>query len=250
MSARPRIVVGNWKMNPPTVAESAALATVLALRADVRGLIVGVAPPAVALGAVAKVLAGSHVDLYAQDVHWEESGAFTGQTSASMLVGLAHGAIVGHSEVRRDQCDDDQRVARKLERAVAAGLRPILCVGETEDHYVAGETHDVLERQVEACLARVDPALLDELVVAYEPIWAIGTGRPATAREAAAAAATIREALARRGLDAERVPIQYGGSVTAANAPEFAGAAGIDGALVGGASLNAEDFVGIAAAFA
>ncbi len=247
---RQRIVVGNWKMNPPSVAEATALATVLALRADVRGVLVGVAPPAVALGAVAKVLAGSGIDVYAQDVHWEESGAFTGQTSASMLVGLAHGAIVGHSEVRRDQGDDDERVSRKLERAVDAGLRPILCVGETEDHYLAGETHGVLVRQIRACVARLDPAALAELVVAYEPIWAIGTGRPATGAEAGRAAGTIREALARVGIDADRVPIQYGGSVTSANVGDFAAADGIDGALVGGSSLRAEDFAEIVSAFA
>ncbi len=247
---RPRIVVGNWKMNPPTTAEAIALATVLAFRTDVRGVMVGVAPPPVALGAVAKVLAGSRVDVYAQDLHWEERGAFTGQTSASILLGLAHGAIVGHSELRRDQCDDDDRVSRKLERAVAAGLRPILCVGESEDQYVAGETHSVLARQIEADLARVDHASLGELVVAYEPIWAIGTSRPATPVEALRAAAAIRGVLDRLGLDAERVPIQYGGSVTAANAREFAAADGIDGALVGGASLDADDFAEIVAAFA
>ncbi|MDP9265510.1 MAG: triose-phosphate isomerase [Chloroflexota bacterium] len=246
---RDRIVVGNWKMNPPTAAEATALAGILALRAEVRGVAVGVAPPTVAIAAVAKVLGGSPVDVYAQDVHWEESGAFTGQTSASMLVGIAHGTIVGHSEVRRDQCEDDARVSRKLERAVAAGLRPILCVGESEYHYVAGETHGVLARQIEAAIARVDRATLGELVVAYEPIWAIGTGRPATAAEAARAAATIREVLSRSGLDAERVPIQYGGSVNAANAREFAAADGIDGALVGGASLNADEFAEIVAAF-
>jgi len=235
-------------MNPATIAAAVALAR------DVAGLpsrtvAVGVAPPAIALPAVADALRGSRVALFAQDVHWADAGAFTGQLAASMLAGIATGTIVGHSEVRRDQGDDDARVAKKVAHALGAGLRVILCVGESEAQYVAGETQAVVARQVGADLAGAPRDRLVDLVVAYEPIWAIGTGRPATGDHATRAASTIREALGRAGVDAKATPILYGGSVTAAGVAEFARAEGIDGALVGGASLRASEFGEIVAAF-
>jgi triosephosphate isomerase len=199
---------------------------------------------------VAEALRGSDVAVYAQDVHWEEKGAFTGQVSVAMLRGLAAGSIVGHSEVRRDQGDDDARIARKLGRVLGAGLRAVLCVGETEAQFAAEETEAVLKRQIERDLEGVRGATPTAFVIAYEPVWAIGTGRPATGVHAAAAARTIRTALRVHGLPADAIRILYGGSVTAGTAKEFAAADGIDGALVGGASLRSEDFADIVRAFA
>ena len=249
--SRPRIVVGNWKMNPPTVGEAADLARRVAKLAKVDGVRVGVAPPAIALTAVAEAVRGSGIVVYAQDVHWQVEGAFTGGISAKMIAGIAAGSIVGHSEVRRDLGDDDDRVAKKLARVIGQRLDCILCVGESEGQFLAGETDSVVARQVTAGTAPL-MAVRDRassLVIAYEPIWAIGTGRPATAAHASNAARVIRRALEKAGLGPE-TPILYGGSVTGRGAGEFAGAEGIDGALVGGASLVAEEFAQIVRAFA
>jgi triosephosphate isomerase (TIM) len=249
---RPHLVLGNWKMNPPTIADAVALARSVAEAAAPEGVAVAVAPPAVALAAVAEALRGTRVLVYAQDVHWEDKGAYTGQTSAAMLVGIAAGTIVGHSEVRRDLGDDDTRVARKLARALAAGLRVVLCVGESEAQHLAGDAEAVIARQVAANVAplRADRERATQLVIAYEPIWAIGTGHPATGAHAATAARVIRRSVEAAGLSGDRTPILYGGSVTAAGAGEFARAEGIDGALVGGASLKADEFAAIVRAFA
>lgn len=248
---RPRLVVGNWKMNPSTIAEAVALARAVAATTPSGDVGVAVAPPAVALAAVAEAVRDTHVVVYAQDVHWEDKGAYTGQIAASMLLGLATGTIVGHSEVRRDLGDDDTRVARKLARAIAAGMRVVLCVGESEAQHLAGDAETVVARQVAADVAplRADRERAAQLVIAYEPIWAIGTGRPATGAHAATAARVIRRSLEAAGLSGDRTPILYGGSVTAAGASEFAKAEGIDGALVGGASLKADEFGVIVRAF-
>jgi len=245
---RERLVIGNWKMNPPNIADAVELARDVAARAH-PGVSIGVAPPAIALSAVADALRGTDVAVYAQDVHWEERGAFTGQIAASMLRGLATGAIVGHSEVRRDQCDDDARVAKKLARTVTAGLRPILCVGESAAEHEAGNASVVIVRQIAADLAEAPRRGLQRLVVAYEPIWAIGTGNPATGEWATLEVRAIRAALKHAGLDAEAIPILYGGSVSARSVAEFAAADGIDGALVGGASLDPDEFAAIVRAF-
>jgi triosephosphate isomerase len=248
---RPRIVIGNWKMNPPTIGEAVELARLVVASASPRSVRVGIAPAAISLPAVSEEVRGSEIDVYAQDVHWEEKGAYTGQISAAMLRGLAVGAIVGHSEVRRDLGDDDLRVSKKLARAIMSGLRVVLCVGESEAQFLAGQTDSVIAKQVAADVAPLKAARerASALVIAYEPIWAIGTGRPATATHASAAARVIRGALETAGLP-PATPILYGGSVTAAIAAEFAKADGIDGALVGGASLKAEEFASIVKAFA
>ncbi|MEK6226321.1 MAG: triose-phosphate isomerase [Chloroflexota bacterium] len=246
---RERIVIGNWKMNPPTIADAVELARNVAERMP-GGVYVGVAPAAVALPAVADALRDADVDVYAQDVHWEERGAFTGQISVSMVRGLAVGAIVGHSEVRRDLGDTDARVAKKLARVVTAGLRPVLCVGESAAEHAAGEATAVVARQIAADVAQAERRGLERLVIAYEPLWAIGTGNPATGEHATAAARAIRTALKHAGLDAEAIPVLYGGSVSARSVGEFAGAEGIDGALVGGASLDPEEFAAVVRAFA
>ena len=245
---RERLVVGNWKMNPPNIADAVELARAVAAVAHAR-VAVGVAPPAIALAAVADALRGTDVAVYAQDVHWEERGAFTGQIAVSMLRGLATGAIVGHSEVRRDLCDDDARVAKKVARAAESNLRPLLCVGESAAEHGAGQAIAVVARQIELDLAGAARRGLERLVVAYEPIWAIGTGNPATGEHASAAARAIRAALKRAGLDADVVPVLYGGSVNARSVAEFATADGIDGALVGGASLDPDEFAAIVRAF-
>jgi triosephosphate isomerase len=249
---RQRFVLGNWKMNPATVDDAVALARAVAAAAPPGDVAIGVAPPAVALAAVADAMRGTRLLVYAQDVHWEDKGAYTGQIAASMLVRLAAGTIVGHSEVRRDLGDDDTRVARKLARAIAAGLRVVLCVGESEAQHLAGDAESVVARQVAADVAplRADRERASLLVIAYEPIWAIGTGRPATGAHASAAARVIRRSLEAAGLPADRTPVLYGGSVTAAGVREFATADGIDGALVGGASLKADEFAEIVRAFA
>jgi triosephosphate isomerase len=245
---RERLVIGNWKMNPPTIADAVELARNVAERMP-GGVSVGVAPAAIALPAVADALRDANVDVYAQDVHWEERGAFTGQIAVSMIRGLAVGTIVGHSEVRRDLGDTDARVAKKLARAVTAGLRPILCVGESAAEHSAGEATAVVARQVASDVAQAERKGLARLVVAYEPIWAIGTGNPATGEHASGAARAIRAALKRAGLDADAIPVLYGGSVSARSVGEFARADGIDGALVGGASLDPEEFAAVVRAF-
>jgi triosephosphate isomerase len=246
---RERLVIGNWKMNPPTIADAVELARNVAERMP-GGVSVGVAPAAIALPAVADALRDANVDVYAQDVHWEERGAFTGQISVSMVRGLAVGSIVGHSEVRRDLGDTDARVAKKLARAVAAGLRPILCVGESAAEHAAGIASVVVARQIVADLAEAPRRGLERLVVAYEPIWAIGTGNPATGLWATTVVRAIRAALKQSGLDPEAIPVLYGGSVSASSVGEFAHADGIDGALVGGASLDPDEFAAVVRTFA
>ncbi len=251
---RPKLVVGNWKMNPGGVAEAAALAARVA-EIDAGPVEVGIAPPATALAVVAETLGGSGVRVFAQDVHWQPKGAFTGQIAASMLRGLAVGSIVGHSEVRRDQCDDDARVSAKASAALRHGLRVIFCIGESLEQRQRGETEAVLAHQVRSGIGTIEDPLLKaadgsyRIAVAYEPIWAIGTGVPATGTQASEAIAIVREELAAVGLDARSVTVMYGGSVSAASVVEFARADGIDGALVGGASLDAREFAAIVAAF-
>lgn len=247
---RRRLVVGNWKMAPATIDQAVALASAVA-RVDPRGVEVGVAPPAIALAAVADAVSGSAVEVYAQDVHWEERGAHTGGTAASMLRGIARGSIVGHSEVRRDQGDDDARVAAKAAAALGAGLRVIYCLGEALAERTAGRTGLVLERQVAEGFARIPRGLIDadRVAIAYEPIWAIGTGVPASGAQAAEAVAKIRLELLRLRIDGAAMTILYGGSVSASSVKEFARADGVDGALVGGASLKPEEFAAIVTAF-
>jgi triosephosphate isomerase len=213
----------------------------------------------VCLAAVRDALTGSGVAVGAQTVHHELTGAYTGETSAPMLAGLASWVILGHSERRRDAGETDQLIGRKLSRAIEAGLRPIVCVGEQLGEREAGHADAVVSGQIRGILTAFDESVASSgtvadlitsgLVIAYEPVWAIGTGRNATGADAAAMADTIRRAMTEAGLGdaAEAIPVLYGGSVTAANIAEFLAEPAIDGALVGGASLKPDEMAGIVA---
>jgi triosephosphate isomerase len=205
-----------------------------------------ICPPFTALSAVVERRYGTAVKVAAQNMHEEESGAFTGEISAPMLVELdVEAVILGHSERRQLFCETDEALARKVPAALAAGLEPILCVGETEEARDAEQTEAVLERQMQADLAGVKDTELSQVVIAYEPIWAIGTGRTATPEQAQEAVAFIRDLLRARGAAADQVRILYGGSVKPGNAAELMAQPDIDGALVGGASLDPGDFAAI-----
>jgi triosephosphate isomerase len=250
---RPVIVAANWKMNT-TPADAGELALTIAARTRVPGVVRVICPPFVCLAAVRDALEGAGEDAFvgAQDVHHELAGAYTGDISAPMLDGLATWVIIGHSERRRDHGETDERIGGKLRRAVEAGLRPILCVGEQLAEREAGDAEGVVARQLAGALGGHDPDALQDagLVIAYEPVWAIGTGKNARGADAAAMAAAIRAAVVGIGWQAtaaEALPILYGGSVTAANIAEFLAEPSIDGALVGGASLKPDEMAGIVA---
>ncbi|MSP22891.1 MAG: triose-phosphate isomerase [Dehalococcoidia bacterium] len=248
---RTTIVGGNWKMHT-TRAE--ALALLVALHAELDGLAgveVVVFPPAPWIGDAANALEDSTLRVGVQNVHWEPRGAFTGEQSAALLVGTATHALVGHSERRHVFGETDVEVNRKLRSILDAGLVPVLAVGETEAERDAGATLDALRRQLTGALEGFD-ALPPTLVLAYEPVWAIGTGRTATPEEAQDACAAVRSMVAGRfgASAAEALRIQYGGSVTPENIATLTAQPDIDGALVGGASLKADSFASICRATA
>jgi triosephosphate isomerase len=253
-SATPRrtpIVAGNWKMfYGPTQAREFAQSLLDGL-ASIPTVERVLCPPAISLTAVHEVLSGSQIRLGAQNMYFEEQGAFTGEISPLMLQGLCQYVILGHSERRGYFSETDELVNRKVRSAFAHNLRPIVCVGERLEERDAGQTERVLTTQVRGSLANLPAERLGELVVAYEPIWAIGTGRAASPQDAADAAGLIRALLAEQygAAASASVRIQYGGSVTAANAGDFAALADVDGSLVGGASLK-PDFVEIVRATA
>ena len=246
------IVAANWKMHT-TPADAGDLASTIASRTREAGVTRVICPPFVALAAVRDALAETDPDVAvgAQNVHHELAGAYTGEISAPMLTGLATWVIVGHSERRRDASETDELIGRKVGRALEAGLRPILCVGEQLAEREAGEAIPVVDAQLRGALADHDPARAARggLVIAYEPVWAIGTGRNATGADASAIADAIRASLAALGWGetGEATPVLYGGSVTSANIGEFLTEPAIDGALVGGASLKPDEMAGIVA---
>jgi triosephosphate isomerase (TIM) len=245
------VLAGNWKMNKgPEEATSFVSAFVDAF--DVRdGRTVILFPPALSLSAARQALdARSDIALGVQNIHWEDSGAFTGETSAGMAVQAgARFVLVGHSERRHVFGETDDEVGRKVASALNAGLVPIACVGEKLDERQAGRLREVLLRQLDAVLDALPDGAADRLVLAYEPVWAIGTGVNATPADAAEAHAILRERLAARVGDlADATPILYGGSVKPENAAELLAADGVDGLLVGGASLDPRGFARIAAA--
>lgn len=241
------IVAGNWKMNKRPDESAELAAAILAALPGQQSVEVVLCPPFVGLAAVAQVLRGSHVKLGAQNVHTEESGAFTGEVAAGMLAGLCQYVIVGHSERRQFFAETGEQVGRKAVAVLAHGLRPIICVGENLAEYEAAQTALVVERQVRIAFAQIAAADVASTVVAYEPVWAIGSGRAATAAGANKVCETVRAVLTQMfgGALAQQVRVQYGGSVKGSNIAEFMAQPDIDGALVGGASLTASGFVDI-----
>ena len=242
---RKKLIAGNWKMNGSLAANAALIGELLAGIGQ-PACDVAVCVPAVYLAQVQLLLAGQGgIALGAQDVSQHESGAYTGDVSAAMLKELgARYVIVGHSERRQYQGETDAQVAIKAQRALAAGLTPIVCVGETLREREQGETESVVSRQLSAVIQLNGERLVD-LVVAYEPVWAIGTGRTATPEQAQTVHAALRALLAAADLQAAGVRILYGGSMNAGNAAELLAQPDIDGGLIGGASLKARDFLKI-----
>lgn len=245
---RTPLVAGNWKMNK-TVAEARDLVSkLLPALMDVPDVEKVLCPPFTSLFAVSSMLEGSGIGLGAQNLHWEEKGAFTGEVAPGMVRELCRYVIIGHSERRTYFGETDETVNRKLHAALKHDLTPIVCVGETLEEYESGRTSEVVRRQIELGFADVEPAVASRIVVAYEPVWAIGTGKASSGENANQVhAQVIRPALTGLfGADAaQAIRIQYGGSVTASNASEFFSQPDIDGALVGGASLKVEEFVAI-----
>jgi len=238
-------IAANWKMNK-TVAAAAEFVDALLPRIAATQHDVVICPPFTALTAVVERRYGTAVKVAAQNMHEEDSGAFTGEVSAPMLVELDVEAVVlGHSERRQFFGETDEALARKVPAALSHELEPILCVGESEAARDGGETEEVLERQLQADLAGIEAADLSKVVIAYEPIWAIGTGKVATPEQAQEACAYIRDVVRMRGGAADDLRVLYGGSVKPGNAAELLALPDVDGALVGGAALDAEDFAAI-----
>jgi triosephosphate isomerase len=246
---RTPLIAGNWKMHK-TVAEAEAFIAALLPRVASATADVAVCPAFTALAAAVESTRGSRVEVYAQNVHEAPQGAFTGEVCLPMLAELeVRGAIVGHSERRQHFNETDRALQQKVPAILEAGLTPILCVGESEEERENEETQRKLRHQVQEALAKVDAGRLADVAVAYEPIWAIGTGKVATPEQAQEAIAFIRALVNDRSPEqAERVRILYGGSVNADNAAELLALPDVDGALVGGASLDAESFAAIVAA--
>jgi triosephosphate isomerase (TIM) len=246
-TGRTPLIAGNWKMHK-TVAQAEELIQALLPRVSTAdGVDVGICPPFTALQAMVDSARGSRVQVYAQNMHQSADGAYTGEVSAPMLTEVGvHGVILGHSERRELFGETDRALQLKVPAALEAGLVPILCVGETEDEREAGDTERKLRHQVQEDLARVETERLGEVVIAYEPIWAIGTGRVATTEQAQEAVAFIRALVADRSREqAERTRVLYGGSCKPDNAGELCALPDVDGALVGGASLDAGSFAAI-----
>jgi triosephosphate isomerase len=243
---RTPLIAANWKMHM-TREPGVRLAEEVAQGvAGLDGVQVVVCPPATALDAVGRVLEGTPVLLGAQTMHWETQGAYTGELSAPMLVDVGCRAVIlGHSERRLYFGETDEGVGRKVRTALAHGLIPIICVGERLEQRESGEADAVITRQVRAAVAGAEPATGPALVIAYEPVWAIGTGRNATGEEANRVSRVIRGLVGSVGVPADEVRILYGGSVKPDNIQDFLGQPEVDGALVGGASLDARAFSAI-----
>ena len=238
-------VAGNWKMNT-TVTEAEGLVQDMLDSLDkIKGVEKVLCPPFVSLVAINMMLQDSSIKLGAQNMHFEAEGAYTGEISPPMLAGLCEFVILGHSERRWYFGETDEIVNKKVKAALGNGLKPILCVGERLEENEAGRTREVINKQVEVALASMEPA--SDLVIAYEPVWAIGTGKAASSEEAAATIKFIRNILAKLWNKniAQDLRILYGGSVTNENVAVFVSQPEIDGALVGGSSLKAEEFLNI-----
>lgn len=244
-----KLIAGNWKMNGSTAANTALVQQLLA-GVGQAACDIAVCVPAPYLAEVGALVKGSAIAVGAQDVSAHDAGAYTGEVSAGMLRDLAvRYAIVGHSERRQYHGETDAIVASKAQKALAAGITPIVCVGETLQEREAGLTEEVVRRQL-AAVIHTNGHCISEIVVAYEPVWAIGTGKTASPEQAQQVHAVLRVQLHAATEHADRVQILYGGSMNAANAAQLLGQADIDGGLVGGASLKAADFLTIIAAAA
>jgi triosephosphate isomerase len=251
-AGRTPFIAGNWKMNKTVAEAEQFIAALLPRVAAVEGVEIVVCPPFLALGALVDSARGSQVGIYAQNMHEEDEGAYTGEVSAPMLAEIeVGGVILGHSERREYFGETDGALKRKVVKALDAGLVPILCVGETEEERERGEMERKLRHQIQEDLADVPTERLGDVVIAYEPIWAIGTGLTATPEQAQEAVAFVRALVG--GFDegaAESVRILYGGSCKPDNAPELLALPDVDGALIGGASLDVGDFAAIVQAAA
>ena len=250
MSERVPLIAGNWKMHKTVAQAEAYVASLLPRVAAVEAADVALCVPFTALGPLVESVRGSRVEIYAQNMHQEPEGAYTGEISAPMLTELdVRGVVLGHSERRRDFGETDRALAAKVPAALDAGMTPILCVGETEEEREGQETERKLRHQIGEDLAGVEGERLADVVIAYEPIWAIGTGKVATPEQAQEAISFIRALVAGRDEEAAaRVRILYGGSVTPQNAQALLALDDVDGALVGGASLDPESFAAIVGA--
>ena len=246
------LIAGNWKLwgTKAQAADYCRQLAALLPGEDARNAAIGICPVYTALEVCVNALEGTGVGVFAQNMHHEEIGAFTGEVSAAMLTEIGvNGVVLGHSERRQYNCETDRALQEKVPAALAAGLQPILCVGESEEERERDETQRKLRTQVQDALEKVDDDRLADVVIAYEPVWAIGTGRNPTPEQAEEAIAFIRSLVADRHPAAgEAVRILYGGSVKPDNATDLLGREGVDGALVGGASLDPDSFVAIASA--
>ena len=247
---RTPLIAGNWKMHQTIGQAEWYIASLLPRVSSVDGVDVAVCPTFTVLQAMVESTRGSRVAIYAQNMHQADTGAFTGEVSAHMLTEIdVQGVILGHSERRELFGETDKALAQKVPAALEAGLLPVLCVGETEEERERGDTERKLRHQVQEDLARVETERLGDVVIAYEPIWAIGTGQVATPEQAQEAIAFVRALVADRSREqSERTRILYGGSVKPENAAELLALPDVDGALVGGASLDADEFARIVGA--
>jgi triosephosphate isomerase len=253
MNNRKPFVAGNWKMNKTSAEARELVAAVLNPLREIAGVEKVLCPPSTSIPVVASALAGADIGLGAQNMHWEEKGAFTGELAPNMVKEFCAYVIIGHSERRAYFDETDEHVNRKLRAAMKIGLIPIVCVGETLDQYESGRTGEVVSRQIKLGFADVDSASASRVVVAYEPVWAIGTGKASSGENAnGVVKQVIRHALSEVFSEkvAQSIRVLYGGSVTASNASEFFSQPEIDGALVGGASLKPDEFVAIVKAAA
>jgi triosephosphate isomerase (TIM) len=245
---RTPFVAGNWKMNKSVAEARVLVADMATVLTTIKGVEKVICPPFISLVPVAALLQGTDIGLGAQNVHWEPKGAFTGEIAPGMVAEFCQYVIIGHSERRTYFGDTDVTVNKKTVAACAAGLKPIVCVGETLAEYESGKTAEVVSRQIRAGLKDLEEGYFPKIVIAYEPVWAIGTGRASNGPDANI---VIREHIRKPMAEmygektAQAIRVLYGGSVTAANAAEFFDQPDIDGALVGGASLKGDEFIKI-----
>jgi triosephosphate isomerase len=250
--ARTPFIAGNWKMHKTVADAEEYIQALLPRVSSIDGVDVAICVPYTDLQAMIDSTRGSRVEVFAQNMHEADEGAYTGEVSAAMLAEIdTHGVVLGHSERRQHFAETDRALSHKLVAALSAGLHPILCVGETEDERERGDTERKLRHQVQEGLERLTPEQIARVTIAYEPIWAIGTGKVAMPEQADEACAFVRALVADKAKDAaEVVRVLYGGSVSPDNADELLALADVDGALVGGASLDAVVFAEIVAAAA